>query len=78
MFSRLPSAHRCLKRAGVGKGARGGVAVRAKEGRRQIPALSFSIPDFCVPAPEMGFEPIKSMVSRGLSPMEAGCGRKNF
>ena len=24
MFSRLPSAHRCLKRAGVGKGARGG------------------------------------------------------
>ena len=75
MFSRLPSAHRCLKRAGVGKGARGrgrGWHDAAKEGRGQIPALSSSIPDFCFPAPEMRFEPIKSAVSRGLSPMEAG------
>ena len=48
----------------------------AKEGRCQIPALSSSIPDFCFPDPEMGFEPIKSMVSRGLSPNEAEWGRK--
>lgn len=30
-------------------GAGGGVAVRAKEGRGQISALSSSIPDFCPP-----------------------------
>ena len=53
-------------------GAREGVARRGKGGRGQIPALSSSIPDFCFPAPEMRFEPIKSAVSRGLSPMEAG------
>ena len=37
--------------------------MREKEGRRQIPALGFSIPDFCFLTPEMRFEPIKSMVS---------------
>ena len=58
------------------RGAGGGDAVREKEGCRQIPALSFSIPDFCGLTPEMGFEPIKSAVSRGLSPMETGWGRK--
>ena len=52
--------------------------VRAKKGRRQIPTISFSIPDFCFPDPEMQFEPIKSRVSRGLSPMEAGWGLKKF
>lgn len=31
------------------RGRGGGSAVRAKEGCRQIPALSFSIPDFCPP-----------------------------
>ena len=61
-----------LRRAGVSKAAGGGGEVRAKKGRRQIPALSSSIPDFCFPDPEMQFEPIKSVVSRGLSPMEAG------
>ena len=63
-------------RAGVSKAAGGGGEVREKEGCRQIPALSSLIPDFCVPAPEMGFEPIKSRVSRGLSPMEAWDGKR--
>ena len=45
------------------RGAGGGGEVRAKKGRRQIPALGFSIPDFCFLTPEMQFEPIKSMVS---------------
>lgn len=58
--------------------AGGGGEVRAKEGRRQISALGSLIPDFCFPDPEMRFEPIKSRVSRGLSPMEAGWERKNF
>ena len=62
------------KGARIGSG--GGGEVREKEGCRQIPALSSSIPDFCVPAPEMGFEPIKSRVSRGLSPMEAWDGKR--
>ena len=52
-------------REGVAIGRGRGGEVREKEGHRQIPALSSSIPDFCVPAPKMGFEPIKSMVSRG-------------
>ena len=55
----------------LGEAVGGGGEVRAKEGRRQISALSSSIPDFCFPDPEMQFEPIKSMVSRGLSPI--GC-----
>ena len=63
-------------RAGVSKAAGGGGEVREKEGCRQIPALSSLIPDFCVPALEMGFEPIKSRVSRGLSPMEAWDGKR--
>ena len=63
-------------RAGVSKAAGKGGVVRAKEGRRQIPALGSSIPDFCFPAPEMQFEPIKSMVSRGLSPIGVERGRK--
>ena len=66
------SAKRYVEAAG------GGGEVRAKEGHRQISALSSSIPDFCFPDPEIRFEPIKSIVSRGLSPMEAGWGRKNF
>ena len=45
--------------------------MREKGGHRQIPALSSSIPDFCFLTPEMRFEPIKSMVSRGLSPENA-------
>ena len=57
-------------------GAGGGGVVRAKERCGQIPALSSSIPDFCFPDPEMGFEPIKSMVPRGLSPIGAERGRK--
>ena len=52
-------------------GAGGGGEVREKEGRGWIPAHSCIIPDFCFPDPEMGFEPIKSMVSRGLSPENA-------
>ena len=52
--------------------AGGGGEVRAKEGRRQIPALSSSIPDFCFPAPEMQFEPIKSMVSGWLRGRSGG------
>ena len=69
-----------LRRAGVREAARGGGGGegRAKKGRRQIPALGFSIPDFCFPDPEMQFEPIKSMVSRGLSPIGAGWGRRFF
>ena len=65
---------RVTARIGSGKGGE----VREKEGRRQVFALSFSIPDFYFPAPEMRFEPIKSMVSRGLSPMEAERGRRFF
>lgn len=45
--------------------------MRAKEGHRQIPALGCMIPDFGFPDPKMRFEPIKSMVSRGLSPENA-------
>lgn len=63
---------RVTARIGSGKGG----TVREKEGRRQVFALSFSIPDFCFPDPEMGFEPIKSRVSRGLSPMEAWDGKR--
>ena len=63
---------RVTARIGSGKGGE----VREKEGRRQVSALSSSIPDFCFPAPEMQFEPIKSMVSRGLSPIGAERGRK--
>ena len=65
---------RVTARIGSGKGGE----VREKEGRRQVFALSFSIPDFCFPAPEMRFEPIKSMVSRGLSPIGAERGRRFF
>ena len=50
--------------------------MRAKEGRGQISALGSSIHDFCFPDPKMQFEPIKSMVQRGLSPIGAGRGRK--
>ena len=57
------------KGARIGSG-RGG-EVRAKEGSCQFPALGSSIPDFCFLTPEMRFEPIKSMVSRGLSPENA-------
>ena len=52
--------------------------VRAKEGCGQIPALGSAIHDFCFPAPEMQFEPIKSAVSWGLSPNEAERGRRFF
>ena len=48
LFRRICStAHRppCNTR----KAAGGGGEVREKEGRRQIPALSSSIPDFCPP-----------------------------
>ena len=44
-------------------GAGGGGTTRERKGRGHFPALSSSIPDFCFPAPEMQFEPIKSMVS---------------
>ena len=50
---------RVTARIGSGRGG----AVRAKEGRGQIPAFGSSIHDFCFPDPEMRFEPIKSMAS---------------
>jgi len=62
------------KGARIGSG--GGGEVREKEGRGWIPAHSCIIPDFCFPDPKVRFEPIKSMVPRGLSPMRAGRGRK--